>query len=111
MRSPRHRGDLVTKQIMQIDVLSEWVTDDQAADARPTLLADAQAIAKRVASRWEFVTSDDVAAEMMAAGLRYEDLGNAAGSVFRSDFAWTGKVTSSIRPSTHGRMIKVWRLK
>ena len=32
MRSPRHRGDLVTKQILQIDVLSEWVTDDQAAE-------------------------------------------------------------------------------
>ena len=83
----------------------------QAAEARPALLADAQTIAKRVALRWEVVTSDDVAAEMMAVGLRYEDLGNAAGSVFRSDFAWTGRVTSSIRPSTHGRMIKVWRLK
>ena len=83
----------------------------QAAEARPGLLADAQAIAKRVALRWEFVTSDDVAAEMMTAGLRYEDLGNAAGSVFRVDFVWTGNVTSSIRPSTHGRMIKVWRLK
>jgi hypothetical protein len=82
-----------------------------AADARPTLLGDAQTIAKRIALRWEVVTSDDVAAVMMAKGMRYEDLGNAAGSVFRSDFAWTGRVTSSIRPSTHGRMIKVWRLK
>ena len=82
-----------------------------AADARPTLLGDAQTIAKQIALRWEVVTSDDVAAVMMAEGMRYEDLGNAAGSVFRSDFAWTGKVTSSIRPSTHGRMIKVWRLK
>jgi hypothetical protein len=82
-----------------------------AANARPTLLGDAQTIAKRIALRWEVVTSDDVAAVMMAEGMRYEDLGNAAGSVFRSDFAWTGKVTSSIRPSTHKRMIKVWRLK
>ena len=32
MRSPRHGGDPVTKQILQIDVLSEWVTDDQAAE-------------------------------------------------------------------------------
>jgi hypothetical protein len=83
----------------------------KAADARGDLLNQAQAIARRIASIWTVVTADDVAMCMSQRGLRYEDLGNAAGSVFRSDFAWTGKVTPSIRASTHGRTIKVWRLK
>jgi hypothetical protein len=43
-------------------------------------------------------------------GLDYADLGNAAGSVFDGRFAWTGEVVASRRPSTHGRLIRVWRL-
>lgn len=83
----------------------------KAADARGELLIEAQAIARRIASIWGVVTADDVAMCMTLRGLRYEDLGNAAGSVFRNDFVWTEKVHSSIRVSTHGRTIKVWRLK
>ena len=83
----------------------------KAADARGELLIQAQAIARRIAETWSVVTADDVAMCMNQRGIRYEDLGNAAGSVFRSDFEWTGKVTPSIRASTHGRTIKVWRLK
>ena len=37
-------------------------------------------------------------------------LGNAAGSVFKN-MEWTGRVVRSERPSTHGRIIRVWRLK
>ena len=83
----------------------------KAADARHQLLTHAQAIARRIADNLGNVTSDDVASVMQQRGLRYEDLGNAAGSVFRTDFEWTGKVVASVRVSTHGRMIKVWRLK
>lgn len=82
-----------------------------AADARHQLLTHAQAIARRVATDLGNVTSDDVALVMQRRGLQYADLGNAAGSVFRTDFEWTGKVIPSARVSTHGRMIKVWRLK
>ena len=83
----------------------------KAADARHQLLTHAQAIARRISLDFGNVTSDDVASVMELCNLRYEDLGNAAGSVFRTDFEWTGKVVASLRVSTHGRMIKVWRLK
>ena len=56
------------------------------------------------------VTSDEVALIMRDRGLDYSLLGNAAGSVF-DGFAWTGRVVQSKRPSTHGRIIRVWRLK
>jgi hypothetical protein len=82
-----------------------------AAAARPALLAEAKSLASRVARAQGVVTSDDVALAMSEMGLRYEDLGNAAGSVFRGDFEWTGEVVTSERPSTHGRVIRVWRLK
>jgi hypothetical protein len=55
--------------------------------------------------------ADDVALEMHRLGLDYQSLGNAAGSVFRGRFEWTGNVVASDRVSTHGRMIKVWRIK
>jgi hypothetical protein len=81
-----------------------------AAGARQELLKLAQESAKRIAHTLGQVTSDDVARDMEASGLNYSELKNAAGSVFNG-FSWTGKVISSSRASTHGRMIKVWQLK
>lgn len=83
----------------------------RAASARPALLATAISHARRVAAQHGRVTSDDVAFCMAMQGLDYSALGNASGSVFRTDFEWTGEVVSSKRPSTHGRVIRVWRLK
>jgi hypothetical protein len=57
------------------------------------------------------VHADDVAGAMANDGLNYADLGNAAGSVFDCSFQWTGQVIRSLRPSTHGRIVRVWRLK
>lgn len=82
-----------------------------AASAKPELLAEAQRCAVELARRNCCVTSDDVAAEMSRMGRNYDLLGNAAGSVFRGAFEWTGGVKASVRTSTHGRMIKIWRLK
>jgi len=57
------------------------------------------------------VTSDEVANLMAYNGLNYSDLGNAAGSVFDEKFVWTGAVVPSRRPASHGRLIRVWRLR
>jgi hypothetical protein len=82
-----------------------------AAAARPELLAVAKDVANRICRAQGVVTSDDVAFRMAELGYQYERLGNAAGSVFRGEFAWTGNVIASERASTHGRMIRVWKLK
>ncbi len=82
-----------------------------AAANRRDALRLAQWAARQVAREEGEVTSDDVARRMDSLGHEYESLQNAAGSVFRGDFEWTGRVVKSIRASTHGRMIRVWRLK
>jgi len=81
-----------------------------AAESRAYALAIAQQIARAIAESQGTVTSDDVAQQMDAEGISYELLGNAAGSVFRNGFAWTGRVFASARPSSHGRIIREWRL-
>lgn len=83
----------------------------RAAAARPALLEQAQRIAVALARTNGIVTSDDVAARMLDFGMDYTLLGNASGSVFRGKFVWTGGIVMSKRVSTHGRAIKVWRLK
>lgn len=84
----------------------------RAAAANPWLLATAQRCARRVAERLGSVSMDDVALELASAGEDVSRLGNAAGSVFRGEeWEWTGQVVRSARPSTHGRMIRVWRLR
>lgn len=82
-----------------------------AAAARGSLLAAAQECAVTVCKQYGEVTSDMVAFRMQAMNLDYSALGNASGSVFRGRFEWTGHMVASVRPSTHARMIKVWRLK
>ena len=82
-----------------------------AADRRHELLAAARGFAAFIASNGKTVTADEVAALMAENGLDYADLGNAAGSVFDGKFVWTGAVVPSRRPASHGRLIRVWRLK
>lgn len=82
-----------------------------AAESRTDVLRIAQWCARQLARENGEVTSDDVAMEMSKMNTDYDLLQNAAGSVFRGDFEWTGKVIKSIRVSTHGRVIRVWRLK
>lgn len=82
-----------------------------AALARSALLEVARSCALAIARKQATVTADDVAQMMDAQGMDYSELGNAAGSVFDSGFHWTGEVIRSARPSTHGRIVRVWRLK
>jgi hypothetical protein len=82
-----------------------------AADRRSELLTAARGFAAFIASNGSTVTSDDVASLMAFSGLDYTELGNAAGSVFDEKFVWTGTVVPSRRPASHGRLIRVWRLK
>jgi hypothetical protein len=81
----------------------------RARTARSGILAIAQRLAAQICDEYGTVTSDDVAMRMEKIGLTYSGLGNASGSVFRHGFKWTGEVVTSKRPSTHGRMIRVWR--
>jgi hypothetical protein len=82
-----------------------------AADRRSELLAAARGFAAFIARDGDTVTSDEVANLMAHNGLDYAELGNAAGSVFDGKFVWTGQVVPSRRPSSHGRLIRVWRLR
>jgi hypothetical protein len=82
-----------------------------AADRRSELLAAARGFAAFIARDGDTVTSDEVANLMAHNGLNYSDLGNAAGSIFDAKFVWTGQVVPSRRPSSHGRLIRVWRLR
>lgn len=81
-----------------------------AENGREWLLAQAQRCARHAAQVYGTVHADDVAIWMANRGMDYSALGNAAGSVFRG-MEWTGQVVRSERPSTHGRIIRVWRLK
>jgi hypothetical protein len=81
-----------------------------AAQTRELLLTQARLFAHEYAEQHGTVTADDVAALMSAAGMNYADLGNAAGSVFRDGFVWTGDVRQSARVSTHRRLVRVWRI-
>jgi hypothetical protein len=80
-----------------------------AAEGRSHLLDSARGFAAAIAEIRGEVTSDDVAEMMYVNGMDYAELGNAAGSVFDSRFAWTGRVVQSRRPASHGRLIRVWR--
>ena len=78
---------------------------------RAELLATARGFAAFIARDGDTVTSDEVANLMAHNGLDYAELGNAAGSVFDGKFVWTGAVVPSRRPASHGRLIRVWRLR
>lgn len=81
-----------------------------AATARPELLSVAQGIALSLAVDGREISMDDVAAEMAAQGYDFSLLGNAAGSVFKGP-GWTcSGFTRSVRASTHGRAIRLWKL-
>jgi hypothetical protein len=81
-----------------------------AKNGREWLLAEARRAARNACSVYGEVHADDVAIWMANRGMDYAALGNAAGSVFRG-MEWTGRVVRSERPSTHGRILRVWRLR
>ena len=82
---------------------------EKAARNRKRLLEVARDCAEEM-SCYGNCTSDHVAGAMERSGYRYESLGNAAGSIFRGkEWVFTGHMVPSQRPSSHGRMIMVWR--
>lgn len=79
----------------------------RAAENRRVWLALAQQRAKVLAMRGNTITIDDVFAD----NLKPEYLGNAAGSVFKTDEWEFVEWVPSKRPSNHGRPIRSWRLR
>ena len=82
---------------------------DLAAARRGDILVLARRLAEAVARRTPegTCTADDVQAELIHHGIRPEELGNAAGSIFRQGWKPVGFRQSS-RVSNHARTIRVW---
>lgn len=81
----------------------------QAADARVDELAYARAVARDIARYGDSTCDADQVQQVLA---KYDiDLGNAAGSLFKTDeWVWTGQFRQSARVKNHGRLLRVWRL-
>lgn len=84
-----------------------------AADAKKSYLERARWGAFLIARRGDGTCNMDQVAEYLAfLGISPEDLGNAAGSVFKGkEWVFTGRRIKSARVSSHAREIKIWRLK
>ena len=84
----------------------------RASWSRSQLLDEARRIAYDIASRNGDVTYDDVYREMLKLGLHPENMGNAAGSVFRDPtvFVFTGHWVKSKRVTNHARVNRIWTL-
>jgi hypothetical protein len=83
-----------------------------ATSTKADRLFMARQIAKRMpGARTSGITSDDVWREMTARGI-YEDLGNAAGSLFKGgEWRWTGQYRQTTKVTNHARRVMVWVLK
>lgn len=82
---------------------------DRAAQNRAKILRLSRWLAKRHALEHGTVTADDVMRKLDVLGHTPDQLGNAAGSLFRgSEWECVGWVRSE-RVSNNGRMIRRWR--
>jgi hypothetical protein len=83
-----------------------------AATSRTAELDIARRIAREIALKSPDHTcdADQVQARLIEMGI---DLGNSAGSIFKSQFewAWTGRFRKSARKTNHSRLIRVWKLR
>jgi hypothetical protein len=85
---------------------------EAAANARAGLLEIVRRLAIKIAKQYGYVHSDLLRLAMDREGFNYKNLGNASGSVFKSDqFEFTGNRIVSKLVSNHGRELKVWKLK
>lgn len=85
-----------------------------AAESRQDILKLAREGAQKAALSREdrTATSEDAQAYLISLGYSPEQLGNAAGSIFKDgEWAFTGGWKNSTRVSTHSRAVRVWRLK
>jgi hypothetical protein len=85
----------------------------RAADNNPHLLEYARGIARMIAEWNGTVTADDVTQEMIdRGGISEDSLGNWMGALFKGgEFVPTGDYVPARRVKSHGRILKVWRLK
>jgi hypothetical protein len=82
---------------------------DLAAGNKRETLAHARAVAQRLAaSRPDGITADDVMREMIIDGFDIHCLGNAAGSLFKGGWRWTGEFRKSVRVHAHSNLLRVW---
>jgi len=84
----------------------------RAKKAHSDVLLEARRLARQEALRraTREVTIDSVMYLLIQRGYESEDLGNAAGSVFKtSEWEFTGRWVKSTRTSNHSRSIRVWR--
>lgn len=84
-----------------------------AAKRRRDVLERARALATRIAQTKQdrCITADEVLEALIELGYKPEELGNAAGSLFKTKvWAATGQWRVSRRVSNHARRIMVWRL-
>ncbi len=86
---------------------------DDAAQARADLLELARTVAVRIAERQpdRLCTADDVQLHLISLGFEPDELGNAAGSIFRGARWQFVEFIRSARTTNHRRIIRVWRLK
>ena len=86
----------------------------KAAKHKEDLLRYAQSIAREIAKARPSheITADDVQMVLVARGRKPDELGPAAGSLFRNSHQWrfTGRYVKSTRVSNHSRMLRVWKL-
>ena len=85
----------------------------RAAESKRELLAVARKLARDIAlSREDRTCHADLVAEAMVQAGITETLGNAAGSLFKTDdWKFTGQFTESTRPQSHRNLLRVWRLR
>jgi hypothetical protein len=85
----------------------------RAAAHHNELLEIARDVAESIARSGDgTVTMDEVALQMIRINYNPAELGNAAGSVFKSNqWEFTGERVKSNKVSSHAREIRVWRLK
>jgi hypothetical protein len=82
-----------------------------ATSGREQALARARSIAKMIAQINGNITADDVRREYEYRGGSWEDLGNAAGSIFKGkQWQCVGFENSTVTTS-HARALRVWTLK
>ena len=80
-----------------------------AADKVPEDLRFAQRVAAMLGET-RYITIEDVRNYYAEKGMKWT-LGNAAGSVFSGDEWEPVNVTTAKREESHGRLIRVWRLR
>ena len=84
------------------------VGQERAANNRPKELEYARSVARQLAQKNGTVTADDVQAVLIKQGI---ELKNAAGSLFKKGFEWTGEFVNSRRVKAHSNLLRRWRLK